>query len=380
MDWLGIQITRADLDRWAQQTWEFAQPRLLQSLGQLLLGAVVYVLARWVLRRVEHHITSKTESKLDDHVVEVVRRCASLSVFTWVGWRLALIWELPTLASFVVAVWIVVLSIPISDFVAKILRVVEEEIVPKTETTLDDTALPLVNKVARFLIIAGAVVLALNELDINIMPFVAGASVLGVAIGFAAKDTLSNLIAGILLILDRPFDVGDRIEIWGAPADQASWGDVVEIGLRATKIRTTDNLIVVIPNNEIMRRDIINYTASGAEIRLRIPIDVAYDADSEKAKEVALSVARASEGVKESPEPQMIIRRFGGSAISMQLRIWIDDARRRRAIADELTDKIKSEFDRHGIEIPYAKHDLYIRTMPGEIGGLKGGAQQGERP
>jgi hypothetical protein len=76
--------------------------------------------------------------------------------------------------------------------------------------------------------------------------------------------------------------VGDRIEVWAAPVNSATWGDVVEIGLRATKIRTTDNLIIVIPNNEIMRRDIVNYTASGSHIRLRIPVSIAYNADSEK--------------------------------------------------------------------------------------------------
>ena len=381
---MGIQITRADLDRWAREAWGFAQPRLLQSVGQLLLGAIVYVVARWILRRIQRHITSRTETKLDDHLLEVIRRCVLLSIVAWVAWRLAHIWDLPSLAGFAVAVWIVALSIPIADFVAKLLEVVEEEIVPRTETTLDDTALPLLNKVARFLVIAAAVVLALSELDIDIMPFIAGASVAGVAIGFAAKDTLSNLIAGVLLILDRPFEVGDRIEIWNAPAEQASWGDVVEIGLRATKIRTTDNLIVVIPNNEIMRRDIVNYTASGTHIRLRIPIDIAYDADTDKAKKVALSVARATNGVKQTPEPNLIIRRFGASGINLQLRIWIQDARQRRAIGDEITDKIKTEFDRHGIEIPYAKQDLYIRTMPGDFQPVKPAApkesrQQGER-
>jgi small-conductance mechanosensitive channel len=90
----------------------------------------------------------------------------------------------------------------------------------------------------------------------NIMPFVAGAGVAGIDIGFAANDTLSNLIAGVLLIIDRPFEVGDRIEVWSAPKNAATWGDVIDIGLRATKIRTTDNIVIVISNNEMMKRDI----------------------------------------------------------------------------------------------------------------------------
>ncbi len=372
MNWLDMQITRDDIVLWLAAAQSYAMPRLLQTLGQVALGLVVFVVTRAIIKRVLGHFASRTASKLDDHIVEVLQRCVSISIWGWIAWRVGFIWDLPNLANFVVAVWIVSLSFPLSDFIAKILRAVEEEIVPKTETTLDDTALPLLNKVIRFVVIAGGVVMALSRLGVEIMPFVAGASVLGVAIGFAAKDTLSNLIAGVLLIMDRPFHIGDRIELWTAPQGTATWGDVIEIGLRATKIRNSDNLIFVIPNNEIMRRDIVNYTASGDNIRLRIPIGIAYDADSDLAKQIIRDVALGVEGVQASPEPQVIIRNFGESSIDMQLRVWIDDARRRRTIGDEITDKVKVEFDRQGVEIPYAKRDLYIRMMPDKADKLRG--------
>ena len=235
---------------------------------------------------------------------------------------------------------------------------------PRTETTLDDTALPLLNKFARFLIVGGAAVVALSHIGVEITPFIAGASVAGVAIGLASKDTLSNLIAGVLLIMDRPFEIGDRIELWTAPRGTATWGDVVEIGLRATRIRNSDNVIFVIPNNQIMQRDIVNWTASGDNIRLRIPIGVAYDADPAKAKEIINRVALGVDGVLSDPEPKVIIRSFGESSIDLQLRVWIVNARERRAIMDEITDRVKIEFDRAGVEIPYTKRDIYVRSMP----------------
>lgn len=366
MDFLGLQISRADIDRWLLAVRDFALPRLLQSAGQILLAALLFLVARWILKRVQRHITARTASRIDDHVVETLRRVLSISIVAWAGWRLAHIWELPGVASFAIAVLIVALSVPLSEFVATMLRVVEEQVVPHTETTLDDTALPLLNKFVRFLIIGGGVVIALSYMGIDIIPFIAGASVAGVAIGFAAKDTLSNLIAGVLLIIDRPFDVGDRIELWQTPSDTATWGDVIEIGLRATKIRNPDNLIFVIPNNQIMQRDIVNYTASGDNIRLRIPIGIAYDADPATAKEIIRDVALGIPGVMQDPGPKVIIRRFGESSIDLELRVWIAEARRRRAISDEITDRVKAEFDRAGVEIPYAKRDLYIRTMPAE--------------
>jgi len=372
MDWLGLSLTRADLDRWLLEARDFVLPRLLETLVQMLLGAVLFVVARWIIIRIERRFTDRTKSKIDDHIAEAVRFVASVSIVMWVLWRAAHIWtDQPgaagsTLVRVVEAVWIVAASVPLATLSAKLLRVVEEEVVPRTETTLDDTALPLLNKFARFLIIGGSVIVALAHIGVEITPFIAGASVAGVAIGLAAKDTLSNLIAGVLLIMDRPFDVGDRIELWDAPRGTASWGDVVEIGLRATRIRNPDNVIFVIPNNMLMQRDIVNWTASGDTVRLRIPIGIAYDADPARAKEIIKKVALATPGVISEPPPQVIIRAFGESAVDLELRVWIEDARRRRAIMDEITDRVKSEFDRAGVEIPYAKRDLYIRAMPAE--------------
>ena len=192
------------------------------------------------------------------------------------------------------------------------------------------------------------------------MPFVAGAGVAGIAIGFAAKDTLSNLIAGILLIIDRPFEVGDRIEVWSAPSGSATWGDVIDIGLRATKIRTTDHIIIVIPNNEIMTRDIINYTLNSEKIRVRVNIGVAYDTDIKKAKEIILKVAASADWIAKEPAPKVVVRNFGESSVDLQLRVWIKEARRRMDTISYITDQVKEAFDSQGVEIPYPKRDIFV--------------------
>ncbi len=186
------------------------------------------------------------------------------------------------------------MALPVKDFTVILLSYFHANLVKRTKTKIDDIVFELLNKFSGVLIFAIAFLLALDLLGINVMPFVAGAGVAGIAIGFAAKDTLSNLIAGILLIVDRPFEIGDRIEVWSSPKDSATWGDVIDIGLRATKIRTTDNIVIIIPNNEIMMRDIVNYTALSEDIRVRIPIGVSYDTNIEKAKSVILDVAKTA--------------------------------------------------------------------------------------
>lgn len=379
MEWLGIDWTRADWNAWLETAREFALPRLAESVGLLLLATLLWLLARWALQRVERELTRRTETEVDDLLAILIRRVVLLSIFFWAVSRLVFIWELPRLSTFTVAVWIVALSLPVAGFVADALELVEERIVHRTATTLDDTALPLLNKIVRFLVVGAGILVALEHLGVDITPLLAGAGVVGLAVSFAAKDTLSNLIAGILLILDRPFQVGDRIEIWTAPAETGTWGDVVEIGLRATKIRNPDNLIIVIPNNEIMRRDIVNYTASGQHIRLRIPIAIAYDADVQKARELYLEAARGVQGVKSDPEPVVILRRFGESSIDLELRVWIEDARQRRAIGDEITERVKEGFKEGGVEIPYPKRDLYLRQSP-EPGSLPGSPSPGSEP
>lgn len=374
-------IDAADLEALLRDAWEFALPRLLQSALVLVGLALLYVVARWILGRVERWF-DRTETEIDDKIAALVRRVALLSIGFWALWQLAQVWELGYTARVVGAVWIVALAFPLGRFVTDVLEIFERRIAPRTQTSLDDTALPLLNKMARFLVVAVGVLVALQTLGIAITPVLAGAGVAGLAISLAAKDTLSNLIAGVLLILDRPFQVGDRIELWSAPAEGGQWGDVIEIGLRATKIRNPDNVVIVIPNNEIMRRDIINYTASGNHIRLRIPIGIAYDADAGLAKELVLRAIEGLPGTKSDPSPVVIVRGFEDSAVDLEARVWIDDARQRRAIADVVTARVKQLFDEHGVEIPYPKRDLYVKTFPGELAapGREGGNAGRQQP
>jgi len=258
------------------------------------------------------------------------------------------------------ALVVMLIATPAKEFLVLALKYAESNISKKTETQVDDIVFDLLNKFAGAIVYVSAAVIALDILGINVMPFIAGAGVAGVAIGFAAKDTLSNLIAGVLLIVDRPFEIGDRIEVWDAPRGSATWGDVIDIGLRATKIRTTDNIVIVIPNNKIMTRDIINYTLISDSIRVRINVGIAYDADVRKASDILIGLAKDVPWASKNPPPKVVVRNFGDSAVDLQLRIWIDDARQRMNTISTITDRTKTAFDEAGIEIPFPKRDITV--------------------
>jgi small-conductance mechanosensitive channel len=155
--------------------------------------------------------------------------------------------------------------------------------------------------------------------------------------------------------------VGDRIELWSAPKNSATWGDVMDIGLRATKIKTTDNIVVIIPNNVLMNRDIVNYTAISDEIRVRIPIGISYEANTKKAKDLIVQVSLELDWVLKNPEPKVVVKNFGESSVDLEARVWIRNPRKRMDTISYITDRVKEVFDRENIEIPYPKRDITIK-------------------
>lgn len=337
----------------------------IKAAAVLVISVVAWIIVKTFLRLVRKRLTAFEWFRIDEKLFDMIRKALGLGMMLLVGTYLIRLFHVEMIEKLYHALFVVLIATPIKGFLLVVLNYLEQKWVDKTETKIDNIVFDLLNRFSGAIIYAVAVVLALDVMGINVMPFVAGAGVLGVAIGFAAKDTLSNLIAGILLIIDRPFEMGDRIEVWSAPAGSASWGDVIDIGLRATKIKTTDNIIIVIPNNEIMKRDIVNYTLISTSIRVRINIGVAYDTDIEKAKHCVLKVAAGVEWIQDQPPPKVVVRNFGESSVDLQLRVWIRDARQRMNTISTITDRIKSVFDAEGIEIPYPKRDIHILQTSG---------------
>ena len=298
--------------------------------------------------------------KIHPQIYIIVQKMVRYALMLATGAYLIRIFNARLIENIFYATFIIFFAAPVKEFLIITLVYLEKNIAQKTETKIDNIIFDLFNKFAGVITFSVAAILALDMLGVNVMPFVAGAGVAGIAIGFAAKDTLSNLIAGVLLIIDRPFEVGDRIEVWSAPKGSSTWGDVIDIGLRATKIQTTDNLVIIIPNNEIMKRDIVNYTIISSKIRVRINIGVAYDTPIDKAKTIILQVAKGAGWIAKEPPPKVVVRNFGESSVDLQLRVWIEDARKRMDTISYITDQVKEAFDLAGVKIPFPKRDITI--------------------
>lgn len=238
MDVLDIDLN--SLEGWWNATVSYTSSRWLPSLATLLLAGLGYLVGGWILRGVQRRFAAKTETNLDDELVHAIHRAFRMTVAAWVLWQVLDTW-LPVFGAensdgqwipyetqprdFVWGIWIGLVFFPLSRFVGHLIHSFESRVLALgSETALDETALPMINKFIRFTVIAIGVLLAMSHLGIQIAPLLAGAGVVGLALSLAAKDTLSNLIAGVLLIMDRPFRIGDRIELWNAPRETGTWG------------------------------------------------------------------------------------------------------------------------------------------------------------
>ena len=210
----------------------------------------------------------------------------------------------------------------------------------------------LVNSVYRYTILVFALVMALDQLGVNVGAALAGIGVVGIAVGFAAQDSLSNTIAGFMIFWDKPFEVGDWIEVEG------QFGMVQDITLRSTRIRTPRNTYVVIPNQKIIDAVLENHSKQG-ELRVDVPVGIAYKEDVAHARRVLLASVSSLPGVRQDPPPSVVVKELGDSSVNLLVRVWVDRGEQIQATRFTLLESAKTALDAAGIQIPFPHLQLF---------------------
>ncbi|MEQ8689213.1 MAG: mechanosensitive ion channel family protein [Pseudomonadales bacterium] len=211
----------------------------------------------------------------------------------------------------------------------------------------------LVDKILRYTVYIIAIIMSLDQLGVDVTTALAGVGVMGIAVGFAAQDAVSNVIAGILIFWDKPFQVGDWIET------EEEYGQVTDITLRTTRIRTPRNTYVVIPNKRIIDEVLENFTKHG-ELRVDVPIGIAYSESIDEAREVLLRAVSAMDVILSDPEPGVVVDELGGSSVNLKIRAWIDSADDARSTYFKISETGKVALDDAGIEIPFPHLQLHV--------------------
>ncbi|MCA9360953.1 mechanosensitive ion channel family protein [Candidatus Kaiserbacteria bacterium] len=213
----------------------------------------------------------------------------------------------------------------------------------------------LVRSVYRWLITIFAVITVLSQLGIDVSAALAGIGIAGVAVGFAAKESLANIMAGINIFVDRLYKNGDWIEVVG------KYGQVKDITLRTTKIRTLDNIFINLPNSQITSNPVTNYSEEGM-VRITSQVSISYLQPIEQAREVIIDAISELEGVLEDPAPQVVVDKLDESSVNLLVRIWVKEAGTEPKHRFTLNESIKNALDGANIPIPFPQRDVHLYT------------------
>jgi small-conductance mechanosensitive channel len=228
-------------------------------------------------------------------------------------------------------------------------------------TWIEPRTLPLFEMILKVMVVGGFLYILCLAWNIPLTSWLASAGVIGIAVGFAAKDTLSNLFSGIFIVADSPYKVGDFVVL-----DNTTRGQVLEIGMRSTRLLTRDDIEVTVPNSVIANSQIVNQTGGPHEkMRVRVKVEAAYGSDVDQVEKVLLACVEGVPNICELPAPRVRFREFGASGLAFELLAWIDEPVFRGRVLHQLNSKVYRSFNTAGIEIPYSKQDVYVKEFPG---------------
>lgn len=335
----------------------------LQALLILLLFLVLAALVDRIFSGAIARAVSVTETDLDDRVLRILHRpifttVALLGVLLAVE-PLDLAQEMSGRIGSLVNTFLIVIWLWFGLLFSRMLLDVMRDQGDRFELVQRTTAPLLKNVVAFLFIVAGAYGI-LKAWDIDVTALVASAGIIGLALSFAAQDTLANFFAGMAILADRPYQIGHYIIL-----DSGERGRVTHIGLRSTRLLTRDDVEVSIPNGIMGNAKIVN-EASGVpdQYRIRVSVGVAYGSDIDKVMEVLHEVGAAHPRVKAIPEPRVRFRAFGASSLDFDLLCWIERPAQRGLVVHEMNCEVYRKFAEVGITIPFPQQDLYIKEMP----------------
>ncbi len=341
---------------------EFHNPAVRAGIIIVLAVALAIVLRILILPLLKK-MTQKTGSTIDDKVVDIVTP-AILRTVVLMGVNYAVrdfvddaslnYWIAGVVMTLLVMMWGKV-SLSVNTSVCTQLSVDAERF-----SWIQPSTLPLVQFVFRVIIVAVQAYLILSAWEISLSSWLASAGVMGIAVGFAAKDTLANFIAGIFILVDAPYRVGQYIVI-----DGTTRGVVTDIGMRSTRLVTRDNVEVTVPNAVIGNAKIVN-ESSGPSLRMRVRVNVsvAYGSDVDQVRELLLGCVEGMANVIDVTKASVRFKLMGDSGLHFQVRVWVNHPVHRGRVVDGLNTRIYKALQEAGIEIPFPQQDIHIKEWP----------------
>jgi MscS family membrane protein len=333
-----------------------------------VLFAIGARLVLYFLSTIVHRFTRSTNTKLDDMLVRSLKApLFVLIILVGLAVALAQLSLSPDWKYFTDGVLFIGYTLTVVMVVYRVVRDLLDwylhEKAKSTETTLDEMLIPFVRRLLMLVLIAIAFVMILQYFNVQVTGFVATLGVGSLAVALAAQAVLGDLIAGFFVLLDQRYRIGDRIEL----VDERVIGDVMDIGLRTTRLLTMDHRVVIVPNSMIASRLVINHAYPDPKLRVDLPIGIAYGSDIATVKRVLIEAMSNVEGVYRDRKPDVVMTSFGDSALNLEMRCWINAFGDRPKMADRINVAAYNALNAAGIEIPFPQRVLYHRVNAVDI-------------
>ncbi|MCW8949667.1 MAG: mechanosensitive ion channel family protein [Sedimenticola sp.] len=341
----------------------FGQSPYMKAAVVLLLSLLAAKLVGLFVNRGIRKLTGHTKTSLDDELITLLHRPLFWTVVLLGMLLAATVAELsPTLLVATRAAIISLLLFWWMLFGLRASRVILSSFSRHGDETslVRPQTLPLFTNLVAIIIIALGVYFIFQAWSVDMTAWLASAGIAGIAIGFAAKDTLANLFSGVFILADSPYKIGDYVVI-----DNTVRGMVTHIGIRSTRLLTRDDVEVTIPNSVMGNSKVVNESGGPHEkYRIRIRVSVAYGSDIDQVCALMQTIGEEEPQVCSDPVPRVRFRSFGDSGLVIDLMAWVEKPELRGKVSHALNCTIYKRFMAEGIEIPYMKQDLYIKSLP----------------
>jgi|APSaa5957512576_1039674.scaffolds.fasta_scaffold07656_5 MscS family membrane protein len=340
-----------------------------QSINNVYLRAFLYLVLTFValrvvvflLEKVVLKLTVKTKTNLDDLILKKTSKPITLLVLL-VGLKISLLeFPFPEATALLISnLFITLLVISIFYLIYNIFVIsfkrVWKRAAKKARTTPNEGIIDLTSGTIKVILILILIIYLLSYWGVEIGPLLAGMGIGGIAIAFALQASLANIFGGISIILDKTVKVGDLVNL-----PDGTLGKILKISLRATKIKTFDNEIVIVPNSKLANSNIKNVAQPEPKSRVVIPFGVAYGSDIEKVRKVVLSEIKKVKGFVNDPEPSVMFLEMGDSSLNFKAFFFVDSFENRFAAINEANTKIYNALNKAKIEVPFPQMDVHLK-------------------
>ncbi|MFH1056006.1 MAG: mechanosensitive ion channel family protein [Candidatus Altiarchaeota archaeon] len=327
-------------------------------LASVIVGKVVY----YILNRHIKKLLEKTETKLDDMLVDAAEEPAVVAIFILGLYAASQTLIMPAgLQTYSAEIITAFLILDVVWLVIRLVDIVVNEVVlpvaAKSDTTLDDQLIPILSRGVKVVVIAFGFMIILSNFGFDITALVAGLGIGGLAVALASKDTIENMFGAFAILIDKPFAIRDRVVIDGKV------GDVMEVGLRSTRLLTLDHTELYIPNSKVATSYIENISRPTSRLAVTEKLNVTYETSIGKLREgidIVKGVIAETEGILREYEPTVVFKEFEESSLEVFVKYWVEDYTKSLTVKNSVNQKIKERFEKAGIEFAYPTQKVYI--------------------